>query len=87
MRIDYSRIRNLTGRQIESALLRDGFEFVRQVGSHRRYVHPHTRRRVTVSRSGGDTFPLPTLRSIIENQAKWDADDLVRLGLLQGRGR
>ena len=85
MRIDYSRIRGLTARQIESALRRDGFERVRQVGSHRRYEHSATRRRVTVSRSGGDTFPLPTLRSIIENQAKWDASDLVRLGLMRER--
>ena len=83
MPINYSRIRGLTARQIESALRRDGFERVRQVGSHRRYEHRPTRRRVTISRSGGDTFPLPTLRSIIENQAKWDAADLIRLGLLR----
>ena len=85
MRIDYSRIRSLTARQIENALVRDGFELVRQVGSHRRYMHRSTRRRVTLSGTGGDTFPIPTLRSIIEKQAQWDAADLVRLGLLRDR--
>ncbi len=83
MPVDYSRLRSLTARQIESVLLRDGFERTRQVGSHRRFEDIINRRRVTLSRFGGDTFPLPTLRSIIENQAKWDASDLVRLGRLR----
>ncbi len=82
MPIDYSRLRSLTGRQIENALLRDGFELVRQRGSHRRFRDGATGRVVTVAVRGGDTFKTPTLRSIIEIQAQWRRADLVRLGLI-----
>jgi len=80
--IDYGRLRNITARELERALLRDGFQPGRQRGSHRRFVHPDGRR-VTVSRTrGGDTFAPGTLRSIIELQAKWSLEDLQRLGVL-----
>ena len=32
---------------------------------------------------GGDSFMIKTLKSMIERQANWTADDLVRLGLLR----
>jgi hypothetical protein len=39
---------------------------------------------VTVAPHGsGDTFTIKTLKSMIERQAKWTADDLVRIGLLR----
>ena len=31
----------------------------------------------------GDSFTIKTLKSMIERQANWTADDLVRLGLLR----
>ena len=81
--IDWSRLRSLTARATTSALLRDGFSLHRQSGSHQRYRHADGRR-VTVSfHRSGDTFRPKTLRSMIEDQARWSADDLRRLGLLR----
>ena len=83
MAIDYRGLRSLTARELIAALKHDGFEFVRQVGSHQRYAHPDGRR-VTVAPHGmGDTFTIKTLKSIIETQANWSADDLVRLRLVR----
>ena len=48
MRIDYTKLRNLTAREIINALIRDGFYLRNQRGSHQRYYHPDGRR-VTVS--------------------------------------
>jgi predicted RNA binding protein YcfA (HicA-like mRNA interferase family) len=63
MGIDYARLRNVTAREITGALLRDGFTFRRQDGSHHRYVHTDGRR-VTVSFSQpGDTFPVKTVKA------------------------
>ncbi len=82
MPIDYTKLRNLTARELIAALIRDGFELRRQKGSHQHYRHPDGRR-VTVSfHRPSDTFPIKTLRSMIEKQAKWTEDDLKRLGLL-----
>lgn len=80
--IDYSRIRSVTTREIVSALQRDGFLFVRQVGSHRRFHHPDGRRVTIPYHQGGQTFRIGTLRSIVERQAKWTRRDLERLRLL-----
>jgi len=83
MGIDYRGLRSLTARELISALLRDGFQFVRQAGSHQRYKHPDGRR-VTVAPHGeGDTFTLKTLKSIIESQAGWTEEDLKRLKLIR----
>lgn len=55
--IDYSKLRNLTAREIISALSRDGFYLRSQKGSHQRYYQPDGRK-VTVSfHVPGDTFP------------------------------
>ena len=84
MPIEYRRIRNITAREIQTALLRDGFELVRSAGSHRHYYHEATKRKVTVFWHGsGQTFRLTTLRSIIEAQAQWAMADLIRLGLIR----
>ncbi|MGH9585217.1 MAG: type II toxin-antitoxin system HicA family toxin [Bryobacteraceae bacterium] len=48
MPIDYRKLRSLTARELIAALTRDGFSFVRQAGSHRRYRHADGRR-VTVA--------------------------------------
>lgn len=82
MAVDFSRLRTLTARQITTALLRDGFQFRRQKGSHQRYVHPDGRR-VTVSfHRASDTFEIKTLKAMVEGQARWTEEDLKRLGLL-----
>jgi predicted RNA binding protein YcfA (HicA-like mRNA interferase family) len=63
--------------------MRDGFSLRSQSGSHQRYRHVDGRR-VTVSfHRPGDTFPPKTLRRIIDDQARWNQDDLMRLGLVK----
>lgn len=81
--IDYSRLRTLTARQLISALVHDGFRFVRQRGSHHRYRHPDGRRVTVPFTRAGDTFAPKTLKSIIEEQAHWGEEDLRRLGLFE----
>jgi predicted RNA binding protein YcfA (HicA-like mRNA interferase family) len=77
-----SRLRSLTARRLIAALEADGFVLDRQKGSHRRYVHSDGRA-VTVSfHRSSETFAPKTLHSMIEVQAGWKEQDLVRLGLL-----
>ena len=84
MLINYQRVRNVTARDVENALFRDGFVLIRSTGSHRRYYHESTNRRVSISwHSAGQTFKPATLRSIIERQACWTEADLIRLGLIR----
>ncbi len=83
MPIDYSRLRSVTARELIRALARDDFELRRQTGSHQQYAHVDGRR-VTVScHRLSDTFPVKTLRSMIQRQAGWTEDDLRRLRLLR----
>ena len=82
MGIDYGRLRNLTARELISALARDGFGFDRGGGSHQIYYHTDGRRVTVPFHRGSDTFSRKTLRSIIEKQAGWTEGDLVRLGLI-----
>ena len=80
--IDYRRLRSLPSRRLIRALIRDGFHFDRQRGSHQRFIHPDGRKvSISVTRRG-ETIPIGTLQYIIEQQAFWNADDLRRLGLL-----
>jgi predicted RNA binding protein YcfA (HicA-like mRNA interferase family) len=82
MTIEYSKLRSVTARQFSAALQADGFELLRQKGSHRHYRHPDGRR-VTVSfHHSSDTFRHGTLRSMVEMQARWSPDDLIRLKLI-----
>ncbi|MGE5444552.1 MAG: type II toxin-antitoxin system HicA family toxin [Ignavibacteriales bacterium] len=83
MPIDYSQLRSLTARDIINALIRDGFQLRNQKGSHQRYQH-HDGRRVTVSfHKPSDTFRYKTLKSIIEDQARWSGQELVWLRLIK----
>jgi len=83
MAIDYRGLRSLTARELITALVRDGFYFARQIGSHQRYKH-RDGRGVTVAPHGrGDTFTVKTLKSMIEHQARWGEEDLKRLKLIQ----
>jgi predicted RNA binding protein YcfA (HicA-like mRNA interferase family) len=82
MSIEYRLLRSVTAREMIAALIHDGFFLRRQAGSHQRYQHPDGRR-VTVSfHKSSDTFPLKTLKTIIEMQAGWTEEDLKRLKLL-----
>jgi predicted RNA binding protein YcfA (HicA-like mRNA interferase family) len=64
--LDWRGLRNLTAREIVNALIRDGFVFHNQRGSHQRYHHGDGRRVTVTFHRAGETFPLGTLRSMIE---------------------
>jgi predicted RNA binding protein YcfA (HicA-like mRNA interferase family) len=78
--IDYGQLRNLTTREMISALVRDGFSFDRGDGSHQIFYHSDGRRVTVIFHGGGSTFRRKTLKSMIQ-QARWTADDLKRLKL------
>ena len=67
--IPWGALRSLTAREIISALIRDGFSLHNQRGSHQRYRHADGRRVTVTYHRPGDTFPMGTLRSMIEIQA------------------
>ena len=81
MAINYSKLRSLTAREMMRALLADGFALKAQPGSHKRYQHADGRRVTLPYHSSGTTFVPKTLRSMIEEQARWTEEDLQRLGL------
>ena len=81
MAIDYSRLRNLSAREIISALVRDGFAFDRGDGSHQVYYHQDGRRVTVMFNGRGSTFTRKTLKSMI-SQARWTEEDLKRLRLI-----
>jgi predicted RNA binding protein YcfA (HicA-like mRNA interferase family) len=83
MGIDYGQLRSLRAREFIAALVKDGFHFVRQRGSHQRYRHPDGRRVTVAPHGSGDAFRIDTLKSMIERQAQWTEKDLKRLGLLK----
>jgi predicted RNA binding protein YcfA (HicA-like mRNA interferase family) len=82
MPVDYTKLRNITAREIIAALIKDGFSFRHQKGSHQRYRHSDGRRVTVTFHKASGTFPLGTLRSMIEQQAQWNEDDLKRLDLI-----
>jgi predicted RNA binding protein YcfA (HicA-like mRNA interferase family) len=81
--IDYSKLRGLTARKLINALQRDGFIFSRQSGSHQIYYHPDGRRVTVTFHKPSDTFPIKTLKRILEEEAGWTEKDLRRLKLLK----
>ena len=81
MGINYGLLRNLTAREMISALARDGFTFDRGDGSHQIYYHTDGRRVTVIFHGGGSTFRRKTLKSMI-NQAQWSEEDLKRLKLI-----
>ncbi len=75
------KLRNKTAREIVSALMADGFVFVRQRGSHRTYSKGALK--VTIAYHHlKDTFPVGTLTCIIR-QTAWTEDDCKLLGLIK----
>jgi predicted RNA binding protein YcfA (HicA-like mRNA interferase family) len=81
--VDYARLRNLSVRELISALKRDGFTFDRGDGSHQIFVHPDGRRVTVPFHGGGETLRRKTLKSVIEIQARWTDEDLRRLKLVR----
>jgi predicted RNA binding protein YcfA (HicA-like mRNA interferase family) len=82
MGLNYALLRNLTAREIISALIRDGFEFDRGSGSHQIFYHPDGRRVSVTFHSPSQTFTRKTLKSMIETEARWTEEDLKRLKLI-----
>ncbi|MBI4832797.1 MAG: type II toxin-antitoxin system HicA family toxin [Candidatus Lindowbacteria bacterium] len=73
--------RSLTARKLIAALGKDGFILARTKGSHHLYVHSKGRR-VTVSyHHSSDTFPIGTLKQMIDDIGLTE-HDLKRLELL-----
>jgi predicted RNA binding protein YcfA (HicA-like mRNA interferase family) len=73
--------RGLSAREFIRALHADGFRLTRTRGSHRIYRHADGRRVVVAYHRLGDTFPIGTLKAMIEDIG-WSEADLRRLGLL-----
>ena len=80
--IPYHKLRTLSARKIIGALLRDGFYLAHQRGSHQQYLHSDGRRVTLTFHSLNQTFPLKTMKSMLEKQAHWSSEDLTRLGLV-----
>ena len=72
--------RGVTARQFIRALQADGFELRKIRGSHHIYGNVDGRRVVVAYHHAGDTFPIGTLRAMI-NGADWKEEDLRRLSL------
>ena len=75
------RLRNVSAGELARALERDGFSYRRRKGSSRVYRHEDGRRVIVHFHRSSDTFPLGTLRSILQG-ARWAEEDVRRLGLI-----
>ncbi len=83
MGVNYAHLRNLTAREIISALIRDGFAFDRGAGSHHVDYHPDGRRVTVTFHAPGDTFAPKTLKSMLDRESRWTEEDLRRLKLIR----
>ena len=72
------RLPRITAVQLLRALRRDGWQQVRQSGSHATFRHPVKLGSVTVPRHAGVIIKPKTLETILE-QAELTADDLRQL--------
>ena len=78
---DFSNLRSLTARKLIRALKKDGFYAETRGSAHQQFYNANDGRRVTVTfHHAGDTFVPKTLRSMLQEQAKWTQADLKRLG-------
>ncbi|PKB81347.1 MAG: hypothetical protein BZY88_06575 [SAR202 cluster bacterium Io17-Chloro-G9] len=74
------QLRGVTARRLIVALRQDGFFLTRTRGSHRIYRHSDGRRVVIAYHRLNDTFPIGTLRGML-NDTGWTLTELRRLGL------
>ena len=73
----HPNVRNINARLFEKALVKDGFIFIHQKGSHKSYLKKD--RLVTIAAHHvGDTFAPKTLKTMI-NQAGWTEEYLANL--------
>jgi predicted RNA binding protein YcfA (HicA-like mRNA interferase family) len=76
------RLRNVSVRQREQALQRDGFQIDRETrGGGRFYVHPDGRHTLIHHHRGRDRLARGTLGSVLA-ATRWTEEDARRLGLL-----
>jgi len=77
------RLGNITTREIERALRKDGFTLERETPKGARiYYHDDGRIVVIHYHAGSQTFTRKTLKSVIEGAHRTEAD-LKRLGLIK----
>ncbi len=72
--------RGITARRLIQAPRADGFRVMRIRGSHHIYRHGDGRRVIVAYHSLGETFPIGTLKAMLDDIG-WDVADLERLGL------
>ncbi len=72
------RLPRITAFELLRALKRDGWQQVRQHGSHLILKHPNKSGRVTIAMHSTRTVRLKTLESVLE-QAELTADELREL--------
>jgi len=77
------RLKNITIRNLISALERDGFTLKRSSGSHRTYQHPVSGIRVTLPYHHAGETAMPGLINEVLKSTKWTEDDLIRLKLMR----
>jgi predicted RNA binding protein YcfA (HicA-like mRNA interferase family) len=73
--------RGLDARTFIHALEADGFIESRVEGSHHRYKHPDGRAVTVAYHKRSDTFPIGTLKRMLES-TRWTDEDLRRLSLI-----
>ena len=69
--------RGITARQFIKALQEDGFTETRVSGSHHRFKHPDGRVTTLSYHKRSDTFPIGTLKGMVED-VQWSEEDLRR---------
>lgn len=74
--------RGITARLMVKALLLDGFKQIRTKGSHRIFCRADGRKVVVSYHKLSDTFPIGTLKGMIDD-AGWFDEDLKRLNLVK----
>lgn len=77
-------IKNITAGKLVRALGRDGFRLARRSGARFIFVHPDGRMVAVHYHRSGQTFPLGTLRTMLQD-AGWSIQDLKRLKLIPKR--
>jgi len=75
------QLKNLTAKDWQNAVERDGFFPRKNKGSHHLYQHPDGRRVLLVYHKLGDTFGPKTIKQLLQGAA-WQEMDLRRLRLL-----
>jgi predicted RNA binding protein YcfA (HicA-like mRNA interferase family) len=76
-----SGLKNITARILIKSLEKDGFQLIRQRGSHQHYIKGKLIIDVPYHHPG-QTFPVGTIHRIIKDTG-WTEEDLKRLKLIK----